>query len=188
MKKQLILCSIYFMMLSLIACSKGENGDIGPAGSVGAKGAKGPTGDLGIVDAKGMISSSWLAVKGSDWRASSSANSYFVSFVLPNITADIINKGMLYVYWKPETTTNAGWALPYFSASTGLRFYSLVVMSNNEAIIQFYQTVTPPSSTFSTANNVSFRFVFVPASAGARMSNVDWTNYEEAKKVLNWKD
>ncbi len=188
MKKQLIQCSIYFMLLGLIACSKGENGDIGPAGSAGAKGAKGSTGDLGIMDAKGMVSSNWVEIKGSDWRASATLNTYFVSFTSTALTADIISKGMLYTYLKTDGATNSSWALPYFSASTGLRFFSLVAMVNNEPIIQYYQTVAPPTSTFSTTNNVSFRFVVVPASAGARMSNVDWTNYEEVKKALNWKD
>lgn len=41
MKKQLILSSIFFLMLTMIACKKGEQGDIGPAGITGAKGAKG---------------------------------------------------------------------------------------------------------------------------------------------------
>jgi hypothetical protein len=186
MKKHLILSSIFFLMLSVIACKKGEQGDIGPAGVAGTKGAKGTTGDQGVADSKGMISSDWIAVKGTDWRLSTAiANLYFVTFTAPGLTTDIVNRGMIYVYMKTEGFEGT-YALPRANASTGRRFYAIVGLSNNAPAIQFYQTVTPPSSTFSTSTNVSFRYVAVPA--GARMSNVDWTNYDEVKKALNWKD
>lgn len=186
MKKQLILSSIFFMMLSVIACKKGEQGDIGPAGVAGAKGAKGTTGDKGAADSKGMISSDWIAVKGTDWRISTVANTYFVSYTAPGLTVDIVNKGMIYVYMKQETNARMVDGLPYVNITTGLRFYSLIGLSNGVPTIQFYQSVTPPSSTFSTTTNVSFRYVVVPA--GARIANIDWTNYDEVKKALNWKD
>ncbi|WP_394990935.1 hypothetical protein [Emticicia sp.] len=187
MKKQMILSSIFFLMLTLIACKKGEQGEIGPAGSAGTKGAKGITGDKGIADAKGMVSSNWIDVKGIDWRAATNANSYFVAYTSPGLTADIISKGVLYVFMRTEADINTVSALPFVSASTGRRYYTLVGLSNNIPSIQFYQNVTPPSSTFSTSTNVSFRFVVVPAS-GARMASIDWTNYEEVKKELNWVD
>lgn len=186
MKKQLILSSIFFLMLSVIACKKGEQGDIGPAGVAGAKGAKGTTGDKGVADAKGMISSDWIAVKGTDWRLSTTiSNLYFVTFTAPSLTADIVNRGMIYIFIKTEGIEGTD-ALPLANASTGRRFYAIVGLSNNAPAIQFYQTVTPPLSTFSTTTNVSFRYVAVPA--GARMANIDWTNYDEVKKALNWKD
>jgi hypothetical protein len=187
MKKQLILSSVFFLMLSVIACKKGEQGDIGPAGVAGAKGAKGTTGDNGIADSKGMISSDWIAVKGTDWRLSTAIpNLHFVTFTAPGLTTDIVNKGMIYVYMKTEGFEGT-YALPRADVSTGRRFYAIVGLANSGApAVQFYQSVTPPSSTFSTSTNVSFRYVAVPA--GARTSNIDWTNYEEVKKVLNWKD
>ena len=172
-------------MLTLIACKKGEQGNIGPSGSAGTNGAKGITGDKGIADAKGMISSDWIAVKGTDWRAATAANSYFVAYTAPSLTVDIVNKGMIYVFIKTEGIEGTD-ALPLVNASTGRRFYALIGLSNNAPSIQSYQNVTPPSSTLSTTTNVSFRYVAVPA--GARMSNIDWTNYEEVKKALNWKD
>jgi hypothetical protein len=77
--------------------------------------------------------------------------------------------------------------LPYTDTEFGWKFYALVgTSSTNLPMIQFYQDVKPPSSNFSTNLNVSFRFVVVPT--GARMSNIDWTNYDEVKKVLNWID
>ncbi len=187
MKKQLILSSIFFLMLSVIACKKGEQGDIGPAGVAGAKGAKGTTGDNGIADSKGMISSDWIAVKGTDWRLSTAIpNLYFITFTAPGLTTDIVNKGMIYVYMKQEANARIVEGLPYANITTGRRFYSLIGLSNGAPAIQFYQSVTPPLSTFSTSTNVSFRYVAVPA--GARTSNIDWTNYDEVKKALNWKD
>ena len=185
MKKQLILSSILFLMLSVIACKKGEQGDIGPAGIAGTKGTKGTTGDKGIADAKGMISSDWVTIKGTDWRASSATNTYFASYTSPILTADIINKGMLYVFMKTEGIEGID-ALPFANASTGRRFTALVALSNGSPIIQYNQSFTPPQSTFSTTAIYSFRFVVVPA--GARTSNIDWTNYSEVKKALNWKD
>lgn len=185
MKKQLILSSVIFMMLTIISCKKGEQGDIGPAGIAGTKGTKGATGDTGISDSKGMLSSDWITIKGTEWRTSTTANTYFASYTSPILTADIINKGMLYVFMKPEGDGFID-ALPYANVSTGRRFTALVAVSNGSPIIQFNQSVTPPSSTFSTTANYSFRFVVVPA--GARMANIDWTNYEEVKKALNWKD
>jgi hypothetical protein len=77
MKKYLILSSILCLMLSVIACKKGERGDIGPQGAVGAKGVTGTIGDKGITDSKGMVSSNWIDVKGTDWRPSGSLNTYF---------------------------------------------------------------------------------------------------------------
>lgn len=187
MKKQLILSSVFFLMLSVIACKKGEQGDIGPAGVAGTKGAKGTTGDKGVADSKGMISSDWIAVKGTDWRLSTAIpNLYFITFTAPGLTADIVNRGMIYVFIKTEGIEGTD-ALPLANASTGRRFYAIVGLSNSGApAIQFYQSVTPPSSTLSTTTNVSFRYVAVPA--GARTSNIDWTNYDEVKKVLNLKD
>ena len=185
MKKQLILSSVLFLILSVTACKKGEQGDIGPAGIAGANGAKGATGDKGIADSKGMLSSDWVTIKGTDWRAATAVNTYFASYTSSLLTADIINKGMLYVFMKSEGEGFTD-ALPFANASTGRRFFVLVAMSNGNPVIQFYQSVTPPSSTFSTTANYSFRFVIVPA--GARRSSVDWTNYSEVKKHLNLND
>lgn len=187
MKKQLILSSVIFMMLTIVACKKGEQGDIGPAGVAGAAGAKGTTGDKGIADAKGLVSSDWIAVKGTDWRAAANPNSYFVqpANIGTILTPDMVNKGMLYFYirFEKETITIA---LPYADASIGRRFYALAGVTNGVPAIQFYQSVTPPLSTFSTSINFLFRYVAVPA--GARVSNIDWSNYEDVKRVLNLKD
>jgi hypothetical protein len=187
MKKQLILSSVIFMMLSIIACKKGEQGDIGPAGVAGANGAKGATGDTGIADAKGMISSDWIAIRGTDWRANTTANSYFASATSSKLTADVISKGMLYAYMKTDNDPSVIVSLPYAEASSGYRIYALAGVSNGIPAVQFNQfvpTLFGGGSGF--VIQASFRYVLVPA--GARTSNIDWTNYEEVKKTLNWKD
>ena len=174
-------------MLTLIACKKGEQGDIGPSGSAGTNGAKGLTGDKGIDDSKGMISSDWVAIRGTDWRANTTANSFFAIYSNPKLTADIVNKGMLYAYMKTDNDPSVIISLPNVDISSGYRIHALVGSSNSVPVIQFNQSVPTLFGGGSAAPiQASFRYVVVPA--GARMSNIDWTNYDEVKNTLNWKD
>lgn len=134
-----------------------------------------------------MISSDWVAIRGIDWRANTTANSYFAIYTNPKLTADIINKGMLYAYMKTDNDPSVIISLPYADISYGYRIHALVGSSNGIPVIQFNQLVPTLFGGGSGAPiQASFRYVVVPA--GARTSNIDWNNYEEVKKVLNWKD
>lgn len=172
------------MLLSfLMACEKGETGDVGPVGVAGAKGSTGDKGDVGIANSKGMTFSTWIEVKSTDWGMRAS-NIYFVPYTLPGLTAQIANKGNVYFYMQPSGS-NFVYPLPYLETN-GVRF---VAELNNTVNTQNFiiNYVLTSASTPKVSSNYKFRVVITPA--GARIpADVDMQNYDSVKKHLNLKD
>lgn len=187
MKKITVILFSCVFTLYLISCQKGAQGDVGPQGAAGAKGAAGVKGDVGSANANGMFASDWVEVKGTDWTATSSPNTFFRTLTWVPLTADIINKGVVYTYYKGTTEPNTVRALPFSNPSSGWKLYSIVGVSSNQPVIQFFQQVNPPLSTFNAATSYSFRIVVVAASSG-RLAAIDWNNYQEVKAALNLVD
>ena len=124
MKAKNILSIVSIGLLTLcIACQKGDQGDVGPAGvkgtagqkgtdntTVGATGDTGATGSIGATGNKGTTGASGtdgvanLVV--SDWKKGTwkyistidGKRQYIAEVDMPEITQDILNKGLIIVY------------------------------------------------------------------------------------------
>lgn len=188
--QKLRLLSIALLLLAVVAC-KPEAGDVGPqgtAGPTGAVGDKGPTGDKGPFS--GTVSP-WVEIKPSDWLPlGSTTNTY--AFVLNNssITPDVINRGLILVYYRPlpddvtaaviplpdETPNYTASYLAYMSGATGSLQVNLAFRNA--------QTVNPKLEDW----NIKVRTIVVPPATAGRLAAIDWKNYEEVKKAFNLTD
>lgn len=184
MKKIQILIYSAFLTLMVLACSKGEQGDVGPAGVAGAKGAIGDKGDIGITNSKGMLYSSWFTAKTTDWDLfAGTTNAYNIILETATLTPTIASKGGLYAYMQPIGSTVV-YPLPYRENNV-LTMYCLVNLANSQPGVLFGLKFDAASA--KVTSEYKLRFVFVPAAA--RMSaDVDWNNYEDVKKYLNLND
>lgn len=168
----------------VLACQKGEQGDIGPAGAKGTKGAAGDKGDVGITNSKGMLVSSWVEVKAADWQTLS-ATSFGAAFTLPSLTADIANKGNVYFYMQPLGASFV-YPMPY-SEANGAKFYGSLLNSNNTQGFQLNYSIIPTLGSAKLTTSYRFRLVIIPAAA--RMAaGVDWKDYESVKTYFNLND
>lgn len=97
-KSQAMVQIIPLLLAIFIFTSCGE-GDVGPAGPAGPQGAPGPKGDNG--DAANVITSGWLEY---DLKSGIYASLYYAKITVPEITQEILDKGVIRVYVKTATT------------------------------------------------------------------------------------
>lgn len=184
--KNIFLLVVLALVCGLSACKKGEMGDIGPQGTAGAKGAQGLKGDQGSLNSVGMLSSDWLVVKGTDWTSSGVPNTFGANFTWGALTADIITKGDIHMYFRSTTQTDLVYPLPYVFPNTGVRYFWLAAVVNNKPTIGIYR------QNVASANpgvDLAVRVVAVPpGTSSGRLAHVDWNNYKEVKEALNLKD
>lgn len=188
MKKTHILIFSFFLSLLILACSKGEQGDVGPVGATGAKGLTGDKGEIGISNSKGMLISSWFEAKPTDWLPTSntaSNNKYYLIRNISALTKDVVSKGGAYMYVQLSNST-AVYPLPY-SVFTPTAFHLSCVINNLGTTPGFQFNIDTVRLNGKVTDNYKFRVVIIPTAA--RMSaDVDWSNYEEVKKYLNLND
>ncbi len=168
----------------VFACQKGEQGDVGPAGAKGAKGATGDKGEIGITNSKGMVVSSWATVNASDWQALS-ATTFGAVFGLAALTADVANKGNVYLYMQPFEE-NFVYPLPY-SQANGTKFFGNLLNTNNGQRVQFNYSINPALGGTKLTTGYKFRLVIIPAAARIA-AGVDMANYESVKNYLDLND
>jgi hypothetical protein len=168
----------------VLACQKGEQGDVGPSGAKGTTGSAGDKGEIGITNSKGMVVSSWAEIKAADWQTIN-ATSFGAAFSLPSLTADVANKGNVYFYMQPSGA-NFVYPLPY-SQTNGTKFYGSLLNTNNGQRVQFNYSINPALGGTKLTTGYKFRLVIIPA--GARMAaDLDMSNYESVRNYLNLND
>ena len=195
-----------------VAGPVGPNGTVGPQGTTGATGAAGETGPAGQTGATGtanVIYSTWIArpypgngAGERPWNTQSfpsATTPAFPSWLLsnpePKVTKDIVDKGMVMVYYRVNPTSNNAEALPYSTqgvAGNGVPItmtYSFSV-SEGAIFIRVANTqLVAAGGTFGTPGNGLYRYVIVPGGiANGRMAAIDWKNYAKVKAALNLKD
>jgi hypothetical protein len=181
--KNIQILFIFTLLFFVFACKKGEQGDVGPVGISGTKGTTGDKGDVGITNSKGMLISSWVEVKPTDW-SSLTATQYDVTYTLSPLSADIANKGNVYFYVQPSGASYV-YPMPY-SEGNGVKFYANLLNANTQ-FLQYNYSIIPSLGGAKLTTNYKFRLVIVPA--GARMAaGVDWNNYDSVKNYLTLKD
>jgi hypothetical protein len=190
MKKTYILLLPVFLSLLILACSKGEQGDIGPVGATGAKGLTGEKGEIGISNSKGMLVSSWFEAKPTDWLPltnTSFNNKYYLIRNISALTKDVVARGGVYVYVQLSNST-AVYPLPYsHSIFTATEIHLSCVINNLGTTPGFQFNIDTVRLNGKVTDNYKFRVVIIPTAA--RISaDVDLQNYDSVKKYLNLND
>ena len=176
--KNLFLFLLMAAATTIISC-KGEQGIPGPAGVAGQDGKDGENGNGNIVSTTFELNyTDWVAVSNYEYKA---------TLMVPILTQDIVDKGLVMVYLKSPYLLgldNSNWyVLPFtlareyytesFAFSTKLNQLTLVDTSNDGVPFK-------PSG--------KVRVVATPADGIARNPDLDWTNYEAVKSALGLED
>jgi Collagen triple helix repeat (20 copies) len=164
------------------AGTNGTNGTVGatglqgPQGATGAAGAKGDKGDTGAVN---IIFSDWFS---KEWTSVSNSQTQY-RFVVneAKITADILNKGVVLVYMRTQSSSPTVYQLPLTLATeTGIQVYSVTTEVGKIILnlIELLDIRTTPA-------NYQFRYVVIPAGATSGRVGIDYSNYEAVKQAFN---
>lgn len=154
------------LTLSLGSCKK----ETGPAGAQGTAGK----------DGNANVKNSTIFINANEWIYAPGICK--VTKLVPELTADIIDKGAVIVY--SEGSGSGSWdALPTSSAQTnGLVLtygYNMQVGKLNLEVT-FNQNITLAAGTLTSSN---FKLVLISGSARAANPNVDFSNYKEVEKI-----
>jgi len=114
-----LACIILLSLPVLISCKKPQ---MGPAGSDGANGTNGVNGNANVISTNTINVSSWTS-NGASWSA---------TLTVPEITQEIVNKGMVQVFVKYG---NQWWNLPDMtnknSTQYGFELGSVYILNSN---------------------------------------------------------
>ena len=220
--KTLIKLLLPIFTIALIFACEGPQGLVGPVGATGAKGDLGATGAAGkdgtngtngAVGATGAIGtanviySPWIARPfpgtgvgeriwtGSGFPTVNAPNfpNWMVSNPEPKITKDIVDKGVVLVYYRAIPTNTNAEALPFSTqsvAGNGVPISMLINFTINEGVLFIKVSNTElvqANGTFGLPReNALFRYVIIPGGiANGRLKNVDLKNYEAVKLAFN---
>ncbi|MFT3823599.1 MAG: collagen-like protein [Chitinophagaceae bacterium] len=161
--------------LSFTACKKG---DTGPQGEQGNPGPTGPKGDAGSAN---VIYSNWLDVTFQlvDVDGDNVPDAYGANITAQKLTADILNKGDVKVFW------NAG--VPNDPYVVPLPFADLTLSAFYTQTIELTSTNNYSTTTTAQGKQNQYRYVLIPGGVGAR-SAINWNDYNQVKAYLNLKD
>lgn len=174
-------------LLFLAACT-GEKGAIGPQGSAGAVGAAGDKGNAGAAGEFTKVLTGNATIKVTSWITQTkdvTDDTYYVLIPEKQITKDILEKGIIMVYFT--TTTGVTFPMPYQTGPA--KFLHAAFLEKGEGRIRIdiypnvYLTKLPKP-----AIDVSFRWVIASGSSSGRMTNINWNDYEDVKTKLGLKD
>lgn len=188
---------------------QGTTGPAGPTGQAGPQGQTGATGPQGETGTANVIYSTWFARPfpgtgtgerpwiGQNFPTATTPNfpSWLVLNPEPKVTKDIVDKGMVMVYYRANPSFTNAEALPYNTqsvAGNGVPISMAYSFSISEGAIFIRVANTQlvaAGGTFGLPGNGLYRYVIVPGGvANGRLSAIDWYNYAEVKAALNLKD
>lgn len=136
MKTILKIGILSIFAISLINCT-GEKGAIGPQGVAGQQGAKGDKGDPGVSGEFPKTQTGSFTIKVADWK--NPYTEYFAETPVNAITKEVIDKGIISVWWVSSTTQqfqlpldrNFDKILPTFYSENGGRIKINILPGNN---------------------------------------------------------
>ena len=218
--KKVILSFIAFILIAvlLISCKgdTGPAGATGPTGPTGATGATGPTGNANVkVDTFTVANASWLwnssyVIQTSGGGSTARFTRYYDRSYTA-VTADILNTGMLLVYFTPNPGGNFGgsaiqWSpLDYSYLAFGSQYYYNVAYETSVGKVRLHYFYTPNGSAGTVPTDLStavlpsykFKIVAVAGAIGGRFTSgpaVGYTieqlksmPYETVCQILNIK-
>lgn len=156
--KRILMLLIIASMTTILGCAKD--------GKDGKDGLPGPAGQ----DGNANVESSTFYNR--SWVYSSSENAYIVSLWTSNITQDVVLNGSVHCYISYDSGSSY-LTLPLSLQSVSMLYgYEL----NSLDIIAYGYSSTP--------NPITVKIVTIPSSAKLANPNVDYSNYEEVKRVF----
>ncbi|NLR61356.1 collagen-like protein [Chitinophaga polysaccharea] len=184
-------CRLYWlfslaMILAFVACSK--EGSQGPAGPAGPQGPQGPAGPAGT-DAAGITYSAWEPLAFDSIRDNNGVatkTGFFAIIDAPKLTDDILNKGLVNVYFNFDSTSK-----PYIVPVPYVDNNMYITYQAEKGSIYIVSNVDLSGGSIHTGDSPInlFRYVLVPGATAARSANgVDWKNYASVKKFYGLKD
>ncbi|RFS17150.1 collagen-like protein [Emticicia sp. C21] len=192
MKKNVYaLLTLLSALLLFTACEgpAGENGAIGPQG---AKGNTGPKGNIGEIN---VMALGWSPVTKADHLSRYDAEGLytatgFTGGGLDNLTQKEINDGVILMYMRPVSDRTKVISVPtvidygHVSENLQLSYYFIAGPKRADLFIE----LSKPADVTKLFRDEEYRFIIIPNTGGARLNNVDLTNYEQVKQALNLKD
>ena len=156
---------LFFFLLSFTACTIHESDVPGPVGPPG------PAGNANVISTEPITLNTWFYEASPNW--------YVADIDAPEITADVVNTGLVMVYQRIQSGQNPVWIpLPdtYGNVTTNYDFYrgGLSVYSFN------VDNTTPIAPT-----GMVVRFVVIPDSFRKANPTANWKNYEVTKEILD---
>lgn len=152
----------------------GPQGATGNTGATGGTGAQGPTGSNGADGANGADGT--MSVKSYLLINKSVTLTGFTNFVIPAITQDIVDKGVVLVYFRTTGSTGAYYALPYSEADRTITLSDFGVGYVNIKA-NFSQT------------GLDFKIVVIPGGSVTTLQlahpGINFKNYNEVATVLH---
>ncbi len=200
MKKiiSLWILNLFIMSILFTACEgdagpagpKGNTGETGATGSVGAKGStgvkgnKGPSGTNGNTEVLVYSSTAQATLK----EGTGKSNYINYTFNPAFISRERAESSAIFLYLKvsPPNAANEEWtAIPgyVFIAGGGSQKFALFTLFGEQTEVRFYRTEGSGSLTWYGA-----KILFVPSSASARQSSLDYNDYNTVKKYYNLED
>lgn len=187
---------LIILLVFVFSSCEGPEGAVGPQGAPGAQGPAGQTGPAGKVT---FYSTGWVKADNNHWvqgydAASLTANIFIQNGAISNITQADLNGGIILVYdthYEDKAFINA---LPYDMGFEDNHVWFSYGASRLEGknYIDLYATFTKninPQKFFTeTIENVWYRVIIIPASAGGRLKGVDLRDYHAVKEFLELKD
>lgn len=192
------LCML--VMVLFVSCSKeGPAGATGPAGPAGAAGAAGPAGPAGVPGAAGtanVIYSAWLDVSYAidtiittvTPQGTFRDTSYYALIPAPKLTADLLNRGDVKIYWNQNTATNPVVVpLPFFNGGVIINPFFFI---NQAGAGTIELDANANFSTGTLTGNIKYfqyRYILIPGGTTAR-NMIDWNDYNAVKAYLKIPD
>ncbi|MBZ4189860.1 collagen-like triple helix repeat-containing protein [Niabella beijingensis] len=186
--RQLVLL-VFAVAALLTACKKG---DIGPKGDKGDPGASGAKGDKGVTGAQGPAGNANVFSKTFDWNKITwthlteyGTNYTIADLKIPQITADIVNSGGVFVYGSLFFGGQQWTAFPTSYLEFGVtRHFTFSINAGNVRVRYSKSDNTFPSST------IAIKVVFMTgkAVALAGQNGVNLNNYNHVKTAFHLND
>ncbi len=172
-------------VLFFVSCSK--DGEVGPEGNANVK-----------TDVFSLTSADWLWNSSYSFKTSpSSSSSYYSRYYVRNnssITQDVLDNGMVLVYFTPNSSNNDQWEpLPYQFTDFSLAFDYNIAFETVPGSVKLHYffvrrnaTATLPELSIYKITDYKFKIVAVGGNLGTFMlaQKVDLKNYNEVSKAM----
>jgi hypothetical protein len=164
--------TMLIMIISIVAtfgCTKeGKEGPPGPTGTTGSKGDSGPqakTFNFNLTFDPGETYESYGGITGFN-------------------TDDVL---LVYIYWA-DYGEPFYVQLPFAENNNGISFYAEFSEVSGYIFVNTIWANGNSGSPWSTSTTLGFKAVLISSAARLANPNIDYTNYNEVKKVFNLKD
>lgn len=183
MKNQLLNLLLLSAFIGIFGC-EAPVGDVGPQGAAGAVGEKGDKGAVGDKGAFSSIVSAWSEIKPTQWKLTGTKAVFTQTDA--NFTQAMLNQGLILAYYRPlpEDESSAVISLADETNTYFFAFKANVGSLDYEIEFKRPELVNPNLQDW----NIKVRYIIVPPAKSGRLTQVNWADYNEVKKVLNLND